>query len=387
MLRVIIFKGDHEHLNFFLDQMIAYLTLRGIAHYVVESKDPGTYQCAEFDDFISQPGCVMFTFNNVGVWLRDNGKNIWASKGIRVYTFIQDHPRNYSDCLLEPECDIAALCLDRNHVDFIRKYYKKIRDVYFTPNGGVEIMSTVPLKHRSIDVIYMGDANPDVDEYPVITEIKEYPDDFYIYCINRLINDPDRTTEEVILEYFLNEGKDIADQQMLEVFIQLSRFIESKVRRVFKLAGMHALDREGVHVEVYGDGWYDEEEPYSDNIVIHDRVSPQELLEKLCDAKISLCYTPWFKRGCSEKNFDSMLNGALCVTDETEYLKERYTDGWNIVYFDLKNPDQMAADVKWLLEHPEDMERIAARGYDTVGVYDSWAKRYEYICEIMLSNL
>ncbi len=58
LLRVIIFKGDHEHLNFFVDQMITYLTLRGIVYYTVDSNDPCTYQCSEFNDFILQPECV-----------------------------------------------------------------------------------------------------------------------------------------------------------------------------------------------------------------------------------------------------------------------------------------------------------------------------------------
>lgn len=386
-LHVVLFKGDHIHLNYFMDQMIKYLENTGIDYYIAEADNPYTYQCAEFDIFISKPGCVMFTFNNVGVWLRSEQGNIWALKGIKVYTFIQDHPRNYSDCLLEPECDITALCLDRNHIDFIKKYYRKIKDAYFVPNGGVEINTPIMVRHRKIDVIYMGEANPDVDIYPIIPEIKDDPDGFYTSCINILLNNPDRTTEDVIEEYFEERGRKLADYEMLEIYIQVSRFIESKVRRIYKLAGMHALDRAGVHVEIYGGGWEDKEEPYSDNIVIHDRILPQKLLKKLCDAKISLCYTPWFKRGCSEKNFDSMLNGAVCVTDKTEYLKEKYTDGKNIVYFDLNDPEQMAADVKWLLEHTEYMEKIAAEGYNTAKTYDSWEKRYEYICGIMISDL
>ena len=78
-----------------------------------------------------------------------------------------------------------------------------------------------------------------------------------------------------------------------------------------------------------------------------------------------------------------MLNGALCVTDESEVLKERYTDGENIIFFDLRNPQQMAADVKWLLEHPQTLDDIARRGYLTASQYDTWDHRYKEIYELM----
>ncbi len=145
---------------------------------------------------------------------------------------------------------------------------------------------------------------------------------------------------------------------------------------------MHALDRAGIHVEIYGgDSWIDGDEPYSDNIHINPWISSEELNSIICKAKISLCFIPWYKRGCSEKNFDSMLNGTLCVSDRSEYLEEHYRDGENIVLFDIQNPNQMASDVKWLLDNPKVAEKIARKGYEIALKYDTWEKRFQFLVD------
>ncbi|MCR5634426.1 MAG: glycosyltransferase, partial [Lachnospiraceae bacterium] len=129
----------------------------------------------------------------------------------------------------------------------------------------------------------------------------------------------------------------------------------------------------------------DDEIVLSDNIVLHDRISCTDIMDKIRQAKISLCFTPWFKNGCSEKNFDSMLNGALCVTDKGKYLENHYIDGYNIIFFDLSNPTQMAADIKWLLDNPDQASIIAQRGYETASMYDTWENRFDFVYETMLS--
>ena len=163
--------------------------------------------------------------------------------------------------------------------------------------------------------------------------------------------------------------------------------IENTVRRVFKQAGMQALDKMGIKVDIWGTGWEDDEYTYSENIRIHERVTPGELLKFTGDSKISLVYMGWQKRGCSEKNFDSMLNGCVCVSDTSSYLLENYVDGKNIVYFDMHNPDQMAMDIKYLLEHLDVAQKIADEGYKTALKYDSWDVRCRAMLEIMNGNV
>lgn len=45
---------------------------------------------------------------------------------------------------------------------------------------------------------------------------------------------------------------------------------------------------------------------------------------------------PWFKQGAHDRVFNSMLNGAVCVTDTSGYLKDNFIDGENIIFIILK---------------------------------------------------
>ena len=159
--------------------------------------------------------------------------------------------------------------------------------------------------------------------------------------------------------------------------------IEHTIRRFFKLRGIKALDDAGVKVDLWGYNWSDDEIKFSDNITVHDFVPPEEVMRLCGDAKISLVFIGWQKRGCSEKNFDSFLSRAVCVSDSTEYLLEHYKDGDNIVYFDMQNMEQMAADIKYLLEHLDVAQKIADRGYETACKYDTWDVRYGQIYKMM----
>ena len=383
-LNVILYRGTHDVLATFEDQFITYLEGHDIDYYVVKSGESETYCCKEFNDFSHRENVIVFSFNNSGTGLKEKGINYWGKYNIPFFDFIVDHPRYFFDTLDEVDYDLYVIALDRNHIDYIKRWYKDVKDVFFLPNGGTEYNSTIPYKDRKIDVIYMGECQRPISEYLIIPFFEDQGREFYQYSIAKMRWDTSLTVEKVIDMYFEETGKSVTKENLKYLNEIIATYLENTIRRITKLAGMKALDNAGVHVDIYGgDGWYDDEIRFSDNIVIQGRVPIDELPQKICDAKISLCFTPWFKRGCSEKNFDSMLNGALCVSDKTEYLEEHYTDGYNIVYFDLSNPEQMAADIKWLLENDDKAEIIAKRGYETAARYDRWFNRFDYIIEKM----
>lgn len=62
---------------------------------------------------------------------------------------------------------------------------------------------------------------------------------------------------------------------------------------------------------------------------------------------------------------------------------QHYVDGKDIVFFDLNNPEQMAADVSWLLGHPAEATIIAQNGQNKAKERDSWEVRYKYICDLI----
>ena len=74
-------------------------------------------------------------------------------------------------------------------------------------------------------------------------------------------------------------------------------------------------------------------------------MNPDELsygcLEALADSRLSLNVMPWFKDGAHDRIFNSMCNGAVCITDHSKYLDEILTPDENIIFYDLKQLDKL----------------------------------------------
>ncbi|OON86106.1 hypothetical protein BXO88_08625 [Oribacterium sp. C9] len=340
----------------------------------------------EFMEMIQGGNCSMLCYNNFGLLLLDASVNLWEMYGVDVYDFLLDHPRNYDDSLENPINTLHVICLDQNHVDFVKRFYPKVKEVIYLPDSGVKEGDIIkPFHERSMDVLYCGNCQ-EVHEY--LMKVDYLPNngmDMYEAAIGMLIEDPDLSAEEAV-ERYLKENELKSDNEMLYDLLvtkHVSRYIEDIVRREYKLMIMHALDMAGISVDVYGTGWVDEEKPFSDNIRIHNRVSPYECHKLVGDAKIDLSIMPWFKKGSSEKPFAGMMNGAVCVSDTSTYLEENYMDGIDIMLFDLNHIEKAVQDIMWLLSNPKEAEIIAMNGHHHVMEHDGTEARIKQLLEIM----
>ncbi len=385
-MHIVVFKGRLQTLDFFVDKFIDYCYKNEIDYYLVDTNKPETYNDSKFDEYVAQPDCVMFTFNNVGINLDVSAGNIWKVFNVPVYDFIVDPPRAFKNILLHPVCDIRAISLDKNRDEFIGEFFPEIKKHYFFPAAGAEVDSSKQLKDRKYDVIYMGSCQAKDQEYPAFSFFEDRGVDMYNSVISSMLIDPSQTTEAAIRKYLEDNGLYLTGEQLLDIMTLAAKPIEHTVRRAFKLDGIKALDDAGIRVDIWGNNWEDDEIVFSDNITVHDFIPPEEVMKKCGDAKISLVFIGWQKRGCSEKNFDSFLSRTVCVSDSTEYLLEHYKDGENIVFFELHNMAQMAADIKYLLEHLDVAQEIADRGYATAKKYDEWNVRYDQIYKMILDE-
>ena len=374
-----------EPLRYFTDQLKASAESRGIGYYTADCKDAATYTSEEFYSFLKRPDTFMLTFNGALVNQCDgNGENVWKKNGVPVISFVNDHPRNYDSFLHEPACEIHVVSLDKNHMDFIKRFYPGISGMVFCANGGTEEPGHKPYDERSIDVIYMGSCQTKLQMFPRIPGLPQEGAELFRYGIGLLARDPGETAENAVYSYLDKAGIKLDENNMYKLMVEInaSAYIENYVRRYFKLSCMKALDNAGIHVDIYGgDSWLDDEIVFTENIVIHDRIPNRDLNKILGDAKISLCFMPWYKRGSSEKVMDSMLNGAVCVSDRSEYLDGNYRDGDNIVYFELNAPDKLAASVAELLADPRKAAAIAGKGYKTALEHDTWDHRFDLLLD------
>ena len=189
---IIYFIGVYDTLDLFTGKLREAFETMGYASFVYDarlpqSKDALLSVLAESSSPEREFSCV--TFNNLGYNLdmevpapaqsvRENDaciqkggtRNVWEYYGIPYLNILMDHPFHYEKPLrLAPETSVV-LCTDRNHVKYIRRYFKNIHQVDFLPHAGVELGSRhKPLAERGIDVLYAG-------ALPIYTVAKMIPD-------------------------------------------------------------------------------------------------------------------------------------------------------------------------------------------------------------------
>ena len=131
--------------------------------------------------------------------------NLWETYNIPYINILMDHPFHYEKPLQNAPATSIVLCTDRNHVRYIRRYFKNIRYTDFLPHAGVELGSRhKPLAERGIDVLYAG-ALPIYTVAKMIPDLSSIPEvdgeEMAQAVLSELVHHPDRTTENVIEEY------------------------------------------------------------------------------------------------------------------------------------------------------------------------------------------
>ena len=93
---------------------------------------------------------------------------------------------------------------------------------------------------------------------------------------------------------------------------------------------------------------------------------------------------PWFKQGAHDRVFNSMLNGAVCVTDENDYMKEILVGDEDVIFYQLDQLQQLPQQIRSILEDRERWEEMQKKAYHVASGAHTWAHRAKFIHEEML---
>ncbi len=120
-----------------------------------------------------------------------------------------------------------------------------------------------------------------------------------------------------------------------------------------------------------------------ENLILHDRIPFDETIPLMADAKIVLNVMPWFKSGVHDRVYSAMLNQSVSLTDSSEFLDRTLTDGKEALLFSLEHLEELPAKVKKYLDNPQELQRIASRGYEYAKDTQTWQYRAEQLMELM----
>lgn len=360
MKRAVLFKGAYATLDYFTDDIAKDLEKRGFEIYVFDVSDYGNALMG-FVSFIQKPVDFALAYNNLGFNMElTPGQNIWDRKFIPFVNILMDHPFHYKNALEQAPADTILLCCDRNHVEYVHRFYPHIRHVYFMPHGVVSVDLGKEWHDRSINVLYAGGLSVDLTDS--IKPCKEkYPeidgDELVAYAVKRLVDDHWLLTEHVIEEYLIQKQIAYTDEELSELITDF-RLIDSVAASYFREKTIESLVENGIKVTVYGRGWENRKCFQNPNFVYGGLVAPSKVLRLMQDAKIVLSTMTWFKAGSHDRVFNGMLAGAVSITDDSEYIREVIRQGDNGYIFQLDNMNELVRIVTDVLNERVDIEKI-----------------------------
>ncbi len=349
---VIIIKGPVETLSFFSERLAeTFYTELNKRVIVWDMKNPLESRL-RIENI--RETAVLITFNFIGLsgesQFTVEGKDgretsVWDYCGIKKVCIMVDHPLYYKDQLeIIDECKLY--CVDRQHMDFIRKYYPG-RKVGFLPLAGTCLGEDGT--KRDIDVFFAGNY---VNIAPLEDRINMLDKDNREFCysmIEDLKTNTGKGIDEVIEEYVRADIPDISREDMLMVTNKMM-VIDLYIRSYFRQKIICNLAENGIKVHIIGKDWEKAECKKPDNLVLLGQRDSLECLRYMKKSKVSVNIMPWFKDGVHDRFFNGMAQGSVVVSDSSRYIDEIAKDGVDYFKYSLDNicdiPDIVNSAVK-----------------------------------------
>ena len=376
------FVGDIETQGYFSLQIAEEMKRLGHEIFIFDLSKPWASTQKFFGSFFEKGNTVLINFNFHGMsgedyFLDENGRSMWDALQIPSYNIVVDHPMYYHHFLEKVPSNYHHISIDRNHEKYMRRFFPRIENGSFLPLAGTQLYkdrSNVPISHRRYDVVMVGNYCIPQTFEKYITRIDEEYTAFYYGMIDELFAKPWRTVEEVAQEHLFREIGEVPEEELKKAMASLT-FIDLYVRYTFRGRAVQELADAGIKVHVFGDGWDRLECKHPENLILMNNLDSEGCLKKLRQTKLSLNVMPWFKDGAHDRIFNTMLNGAVCLTDSSIYLDGILEDQKNSAVYSLSEMEKLPEIAGALLEDVDKMQSIADSGYQLAQEGHTWAHR------------
>lgn len=284
----------------------------------------------------------------------------------KKFHFWMDYPLHFKGVLRNLPEDYYILCQDADYARQIREHYHTPNALQFPPGG---IYQGQVLGERPYDIVFVGSYF--ADDWSELTKEQL---EFYDFMIAN-----STLTFEQGLCKLLNITK---EESYTEDFEERIYRLKPACRAVighFREKVLETILEAGFTVQVYGQDWELFCKKLScqaaEQLIIHPQATVRESLVELKKAKIGLNVMSWHKAGMTERIANIMLSGAVCLSDETVFLKEQTRENEELVLYRLDQLEELPGKISELLDRTEKREEIARMGYEKARESFSWDVR------------
>lgn len=393
MKKIMLFEGDIETQGYFSIQLAEAFEKMGHQIFIFDLSKAWD-STEKFFRFFEKGNTVLVNFNFHGmsgeeIFLDENDRMMWDALQIPSYNIVVDHPMYYHHFLEKVPKAYHQISIDRNHEKYMQRFFPTIQRGPFLPLAGTQLYPNkpyTPAKYRRYDVTMVGNYTPPEHFDKYITRIDEEYTAFYHGMIDDLLAHPMRTVEDVAEEHIRQEIPEVTEDEIKKVMSKLT-FIDLYVRFMTRGEAVAALADAGIKVHVFGSGWEKLACKKPENIIDGSSLDSAGCLKKLCQSKISLNVMPWFRDGAHDRVFNSMLNGALCLTDSSVYLDETLRDGIDCKLYSTADIGALPDMVYELLATEDKLQDMIDRGYETAKEAHTWEHRARILHDLIEGDL
>jgi len=268
------------------------------------------------------------------------------------------------------------LCQDSDYAKQISEYYGLKNSIQLSP-GGVSA-GLQENEDRSYDIVFIGSYYSHEKDVLSTGEEKAFYD-----C---MLNHPKLSFEEGLKAHLVDIGEWDKYKNDKAAFCKLLCNLHQVCRKVMhEIRGrvMSTILSAGIKVDVFGDTWKTFELPGKENLILHEEVTPQESLEIWGHSKIGLNIMTWHKAGMTERIANIMMSGAVCLSDETTYLREHFKDGEDLVLFELDKIDKLPETIQELLKDDALRKKIAENANEIACAEHTWDVKAKQVLEMI----
>ncbi len=298
-----------------------------------------------------------------------------------LFHFVFDHPVWMRNHLERVPKRMTIFTLDNYYVEFIKKYYGH-KAVFFPP-AGTEKEEKNAFEQRQFGISFVGEFGDGLAEALFsLRKIDKEKAKFANLFLKYLKKDISQPSEEAMIQAMKAYGVEGDEKQLIELLSEY-RWMIYGMAKYYRKKVVEKLLKAGITLHVYGDTWkYCPLRIYK-NLICHEMVQGDAMLEVYAQSQISLNIMSWHKGGFTERIANAMLQKSVVLTDKTTYLEEHFKDGEELVMFDLMELEQLPQRVKKLLNDMEKMKEIAEQGYQKAKAEHTWMIRAKTFLKII----
>lgn len=356
---VLIYKGSnvcHNVLNVFADAFGAALEKEGqaVEYYDIESRPIG-----EITELVGRRYRAVVGIQTYAFTIRMKDGETWLHNliGGKKFNFVFDHPIWMLPHLQHGVTDFCVLTHDFNYAGFIEQYYGKA--AYILPPAGILARGEESkTEEKKYDLSFVGTYGDYIHEINLIHGMERRQRFLANHFLLVMRKNPNLTAEKALEQTLRERDMTLSKEEFLEQFYQLRRVIYC-VMHYYRYLVLKAILEAGLRLDVFGDSWQHCPLRKYDNLICHPNVTVEESLAVWGQSKLSLNIMSWHKAGFTERIANSMLQGAVVVTDKSDYLEKDFKNEEEILMFDLREISALPDRIKKMLEDDAGRGRIA----------------------------